>query len=363
MHLGPKIEERYDMNSKINVQFSGDSHRFGKKVSFNFDDPFILKPRNVNLEYLFLDPRSPLAPYSEMMGLSFNTTINPMNEWVGECENLSKFSISETELNIHKLIYLKLAGKFLATATLLGINDLHHENILLINKDGNYCLVPIDLEVLHYRLVSGAETALIPSVKTSITTCGFHSLLRHIDDSTVAVFLDSFIDSWLKLNSNLTQINNIINQFLKTTPIRMIFRPTKKYAEYLRNQNSNIFQDEQLQLTIEEIDQLTQLDIPYFFSKFNTPENLSYFSSESMISESRNLKNHPSFSRHLKQFSQYPVPNDLNTLFFNTFAHIIIHFGPKINSSKKIQSDHFKIEYNETVIKFEVLNQIVNLKI
>lgn len=317
------------MNLK-NEYVKGDSHRFGKRVSFLLSDPFIKKPRDTKIEYLFLSEESPLKQYQDFLGLGFSAKIslNPNNE--GIVENLNPFVISDSEIEDNADNLFKLAGQFLATATLFGLNDLHVENILFLKRNNRFEIAPVDLEIILYKFATSAETCLHPSPKASSHICGYARLIPHISLERVKFFTDAFINSYNQIVLKLPEILNIIDTTLENSPIRMLIRPTELYALYLKTLDESIFKNEPIPLSEEEKIQLRAKDIPYFFSFYKDRENLLFYSEENKITKACEVAKHPSINRHLAMKPFLLNPDNLLKLKIQSLCHIIYYLTNNI---------------------------------
>lgn len=63
---------------------------------------------------------------------------------------------------------LKQIKKMTSIISRLEISDLHHENVILTNKDGSFSLVPIDLEVLQRKYITHLMVKLANESKETV---------------------------------------------------------------------------------------------------------------------------------------------------------------------------------------------------
>lgn len=336
----------------------GDSHRFGKFVSFHHDDLTICKPRNIDLEYLFLSPKSPLKKFQNELGLKFEDEAYPKSTWSGEVENLTPFITSNFSFNDEILIDV---AKFMATASILGLNDLHKENILFTIKDSTIAIKPIDLEIVNYQLASLADTGLIPSPKCPDDSSGLYSYLITLNDVQISRLIDEFIDAYNNVFKLKDEIWSLLNSELENTPIRMLYRPTRDYAKYLESNDKEIFTNNG-PLTREEKVQLDAKDIPYFFTWFNQPEKMLYFSSPENLSEVSELYTHLSHKRH---FTHRDFLDKNNEIFLiKSVIHLIVSFNlitpnHQLNFSGK--NYHCHRHGTQLKLKLKETNFLINL--
>ncbi len=342
----------------------GDSHRFGKRVSFLHSDPFIKKPRDAKIEFLFLSKDSPLKLYNDILGLGFSSQITQLNKNESIVENLSSFILTEEEIKKDADVLFKLAGKFLATATLFGLNDLHVENILFIKKNNKSEIAPVDLEIIFYKFISSAETCLTPSPKASNDICGYARLIPFINEERVKIFTDAFIHSFDQILVNLPEILKIIDSNLAQSPIRMLIRPTELYAQYLKTLDENLFTNEPIPLTEEEKFQLQALDIPYFFSPYNESDKLLFYSEENKVSNASEVTKHPSIKRHLALKSMLFDPNELLKLKAQSLCHTIYYLTNHLTiKESEISGIYFTSHRQKSQLKIKFGDNEITLTI
>lgn len=334
----------------------GDSHRFGRQISFDINSPIIHKPRSTYIEYLFLDERSPISSHHKSLGINTSTNINILGDWEGECENLSKYIITDVEIseNIEELSII--AGKLIATATVLGFNDLHFENVLFIRKNNILAIIPVDLEIIFYKFITSAECCLYPSVKVSKEQCGFARLIPYLEIEHITLLIDNMIEAW----DAATKLIPKIESCLGSIPVRVIYRPTRVYAKYLLEKNTALFASEPVPLTPEEIFQLNYGDIPYFFSYYDSPGKICYFNSLESIKFASEISNHPATKRHLSGMSE----GKKNTFFLTSISHLLVNLvKAKGFLELKIRGKNFETEASSEFLTISILKQIVKIPI
>lgn len=348
------------MNSRNGIK-QGDSHRFGKRVSFLISDELIKKPREAKLEFLFLDKKSPLASFSKILGLGFSSQIQSINQDESIVENLTPFIISDEELESNIETLFQLAGKFLATATLFGLNDLHVENILFIKRNEKIEIAPVDVEIIFYHFNSSAETCLLPSPKTDKKACGFASLIPFLTPLRIQLLCDSFLESFEGITKNIPTFIELFDSHLMHSKVRMLFRPTQLYADYLKINNDTIFKSESIALTDEEKIQLEAGDIPYFFSPYNSPQELQYYSDPTNISAIGTLMQHPSTKRHLKQKELIMGQDFILKLKVQSLCHTLFYLTDALSDKEiEISGINFKCSRQKNNLKIELdENQII----
>ena len=334
----------------------GDLHRFGKQVSFLHDDQFVKKHRPTLIEHLFLDKRSPISPQFNALGIFSNAHIESNNDWYGECENLSPYIISENEIGKNLDFFFAAAGKLIATSTVFGLNDLHFENILFIKKNNQLAIIPVDLEVIYYKFITSAECCLYPSIKVNEETCGLKRLIPFLTVEFLTTIVDNTIEAW----GEAVKLSPTVQEKLGDVPVRMIYRQSKFYAQYLINKDINIFKNDPIAPTQEEFFQMNHGDIPYFFSKFNDPKKILYFDSVDTTAVAHEIVSHPSTSRHLTG----KVNTDDLSLYYTSIAHLIVNLikTKKLNF-KKIVGKNFEAEILNNQLYISINQQVLKVLI
>jgi lantibiotic modifying enzyme len=340
----------------------GDSHRFGQRVSFLISDETIKKPRNSKIEFLFLDKDSPLKKFKEILGLGFNTTIISVNENESIVENLSPYILDDIEIEKNADEFFKLAGKFLATSTIFGLNDLHAENILFLKRNDIIQIAPIDLEIIFYHFNSSAEACLTPSPKVDNLNCGFTRLLPYKNLNRIKLLTDSFLHSYTSILQQFDIITQIIDHELKACHVRMLLRPTQLYVDFLKSNDERLFKREPIELTEEERIQLDFGDIPYFFSPYNDPENLSYYTTSNDYSPAIHIMRHPSVKRHLKQKELLLTKEFQLKLKVQSLCHILFYLTENLNDKNlEITGIYFICARQKSSLKIEFESNQITL--
>jgi hypothetical protein len=241
-----------------------DPHRFNKTVKYDEENKLFIKPRPVNIESLFLASEIQANPIRTFLKYDFNYRVSTSSSWLGKCEEVRSSINPNFKLDIDSI------SKLLALSTFVGITDLHSENLKCLPKNNHLSLVPIDIETILFKCESAIDTALIPSM-IAPEKFGFNqndcNLLLQIP---IIEFIDSFYESSIQLIDRLKSIWDFLNINLCNVPIRIILKSTLEYYEYLKGEKSldSFF--------IEEIFQLKNKDIPYFFTYLGD-SNIYYF--------------------------------------------------------------------------------------
>jgi hypothetical protein len=332
----------------------GDLHRFGKQVSFKSNDQMILKPRPTLIEHLFLDKNSPIKKYHNALGIHSYAQIDSLNDWEGFCENLCPYIIKDIEIEKNLEFFFSTAGKLISTSTVLGFNDLHSENILFIKRDNQLAIMPVDLEIIFYKFITSAESCLYPSIKADLDICGLNRLMPFLTVDFLSLLIDHSIETWAKA----IEVSPLVQAELRDVPVRMIFRPSKSYALYLRDKDEAVFGNDPIRLTSEERFQLGHGDIPYFFSKYNEPEKILFFDSPETKAQASEVTKHPSTNRHLKGF----INSKDKALFYTSTAHLLVNLIKFKNLRfKKIKGSHFEAEITGEQLTISLGNQVIKV--
>jgi lantibiotic modifying enzyme len=273
----------------------GDSHRFGQRVKETQlgDGRAFIKPRSVLLEQMFLDRSivrnqlSRFLPYSSILKVQSEST------WNGTVSALDGDSHLDPNWANNSEIYAKRCGNLLAVTTLLGLVDLHHENILIVqDRNGDPEPTPIDIEIAFWDCISAIDTNLIPSSLTEPKIAGFKGQLsQSFCPKYPQAILDGFLDTSAQLKTIIGDILETMERELKGHPIRVLLRATRDYRVLMSgNLNRNTSRCAELlsrpgiDLIDEEIEQLRAGDIPYFFTLREKNPQLYYFSKPGEIS-------------------------------------------------------------------------------
>jgi hypothetical protein len=270
----------------------GDPHRFGHRVEI-LDSGSVTKPRTLLWEYLLLSSSSPLRPQlnSEFDNLSqifadlsfqFEKSGGKISRPLRYQGKVSLFKWNELkDLADLKFDEIENIGRAISCFILLGISDLHSENIALgKTENGNFVFSPLDVEVIWEKLQLPAQTHLLPSSAVTRENSGLHWLWNEFDKSSpatagnfIAALLEGFLSapSQIKLRFDSEWAAEIMSE-----PIRCVLSPTRVYRNYLAHQTKTEFPT----WAEEESFQLSQQDIPYFYRCLNEPETFWFFRTE-----------------------------------------------------------------------------------
>lgn len=266
---------------KDDSRLVGDPHNFGKRVRrvSAFGKNYYQKPRTLFWEYLFFGLNSPLYQLFESVVLD---TEYGQSFTVAKCVFGLSFKSIDGDDDIHveevtfapnsfgKSSCMFKFGVLLGYAYLFGIQDLHIENLVLVDEN----VQVIDVEQVLSKLILPDQTLLISKVRVPDDKAGILSLTG---GKNTLLNHDQFfliLDGYLKfLHSASKHINEILNcikyeiSIQKNKPaIRCILRPTSFYRNIIASKNFSH------DLMDEEIQQLNRGDIPYFFKYVGVDE-------------------------------------------------------------------------------------------
>ncbi len=151
---------------------AGDSHNFGRRVTLG--ETRVHKPRTVFWEWLVLGATSPLrallreiaeedpatrGTFEHLPELRFSS---PTSRAGGTVERLALEPLGRpTRAGRRELAVV--VGRAIATASWLGLSDLHWENLALgLGRRGRLVLAPRDVEIVFDDLAIPKATKLLP---------------------------------------------------------------------------------------------------------------------------------------------------------------------------------------------------------
>lgn len=341
--------------------FVGDPHHFGQRVQClkRKDCDVFCKPRSVKIEGLFLSEDTPLKFLKES-GFPCFGKVESISSWHGHSNSYLQHKVEN--INGTSQSYSFNSGRLLALCLLYGITDLHFENILICQKDGQYIPQPVDIESLFWKCKSGIETLLYPSSLISEDRCGFAANLRKLDMIDPIVLIDSFL-----YHAKLYQksyADDLADLFLKLKDVanRVILRPTRVYRDIL-NRISDIELSQNVIPTVikelpeikdnplikEEWQQLLRGDIPYFFYEIGNSQLLYHHKlNQSQNCDPKHLM--PIFENSVYDFETLTSHQHQKTAISNTLAQLSFIFLKRKN--KNVRGNLFRIT-NKDFFLFE----------
>ncbi len=248
--------------------YLGELHNLGKAVQEDRSG-FIVKPRTIFWEWLFLSKESPLrfllSELSEEHGynvasplpfLDFKKINNHPYKTEGKVEklNLSNSSDYGSKESVEM-------GKMLALCAWFGITDLHVDNLMMgHNEDGQFYCCPIDIECIFEKLELLSQTQLVLSKKANKKLIGFYKALER--SINLADLCQSFLTAIDFLQQNSDRIDHTLKTCneIKDTRIRVVIRPTYEYVNYLKGDGHDYT------FLPDELAQLKRGDVPFFFN-------------------------------------------------------------------------------------------------
>jgi lantibiotic modifying enzyme len=253
-----------------------DSHNFGKKVTPVLTNRgfYFHKPRTLFWENLFFGKDSQLKKI--LSGLKYPSALSPFFNL--ESEYFSNYDLLlskrvESKPILESSEFWRNFGILLGYCYAFGIFDLHKHNVI----PNQNSLQVIDVEMVLGQMILPNESLLIEFKDFSHSM----SALAHVRNSSriPLEFFATFIGGFeIAVESIALATRPILHLFkaigVETEPIRVILRSTKKYQNHLDDQNRL------LDLIPEELFQLRNGDIPYFFIYKSRP-GLMFFKDSS----------------------------------------------------------------------------------
>jgi len=268
--------------SKTPPQHLGDAHNFGRRVSER--DGFIVKPRPVLWEWLFLARESPLRQFfatataqdAAMFGfLPDLKFVNPHAREGGQVERIQLEPLPALSPE-RKRELASIVGRSLAFWSWFGVADLHWENLVLgVDARGPIVLSPVDIEMVLADLSLPTETKLLPDADPEVADICQHAagvrrvlpfLGKPVDVGDLLAMASSYLATLVFLDRHARDIARVFADLpgLQQMPIRICLRGTD---EYVNADTQSIWPP----LLDAEKEQLLRGDIPYFFRLYEKP--------------------------------------------------------------------------------------------
>lgn len=307
-----------------------DSHNFSKKT-YKVNNYFF-KPRPLYLEYMVYSSKSKFRHYIQSLfnyELDVLPELNISNNFKVGLEFNKMEAIDVNPINRKmKDLEIEQIGSILGMCNILGITDLHKENIIFGLKNNKIVFAPIDLEMSFQGFCFDTMGIKPNHNKKNIK----HSGLDHFN-----TYLDKFPDKYFTLKLVRGYINFINDTLENITyfyellfselskfdfPIRVVKKKTSEYYKLLKSKEYDFLSE------CEKI-QLDRGDIPYFFTFLNDKSSYQW-ESDSKYTETK-----------LKPFFNVYLPkklckSDMIKSFINIFKYINIDIPEKIIDYKDI---------------------------
>lgn len=269
----------------------GDRHNFGRFVELA--NGSIVKPRSLYWDYNIVDPQGFIRKSLEKklaertININFFENFSKVNfeiissiHYTGKTTFLNsspaKDCVNNNITNYDDFIKL---GSFIGFSTILGIGDLHKDNIIWLfdKKKSKLFFTPIDIESILNNYELPSQTFLISGKNISKEKSALGWLQSASSDEKLMKVCSSLIIGHIEfidyITLNASKLESIILQNLfkekgsARSRSRVITRDTEDYYNYLKGRSNDCFP--------EEIKQLNNNDIPYFFRIY--PSNNIYF--------------------------------------------------------------------------------------
>ena len=282
---------------KTTSQYLGDSHNFGRRVFER--DGFIVKPRTVFWEWLFLGSDSPLrqllisAAAAERDGLERQTFSflprlkfnSPGSREAGEVQRIQLAPLAQGSTE-RKSELAAVVGRSLAFWAWFGVADLHWENMALgVDAEGHIVFTPLDIEMVLADLSLPTETKLLPDADPDYADVCRHAagvrrvlpyLGKPVDVTDLLTMASAYSKMLVFLDCHAREIAEFFGQLLalREMPIRVCLRGTD---EYVQGDVKSLWPP----LLDEEKEQLARGDIAYFFRLYDKP-GIHYFGNSTL---------------------------------------------------------------------------------
>ncbi len=232
--------------------------------------PWILKPRPIFWEWLFLAGESPLRQYcSNLSDDPF--TYFPILKFP-EPHSIREFSENKQEYfedgNLETVsgVISEALGRLLGIIHFFGLSDLHFENLKIGVKDEDCYFFPVDIETAFDPLNLISQSYFLKSVSNDNSVVGVSSIKSL--DFNVAETVNTYLETQSTLSVSAKELNTLIRDLNpKSIPVRRILRDTKTYYKALENPRAS-----KTNFHICELEQLERGDIPYFYSYLDKPQ-------------------------------------------------------------------------------------------
>jgi len=265
--------------------YLGDAHNFGRRVSER--EGFIVKPRPVFWEFLFLSAESPLRQFlasrlqaDGLPALTFGFLpdlkfTNPRAREGGEVQRIALEPLP-TLLPEQKRELASIVGRSLALWSWFGVADMHWENIVLgMDGAGKWVLAPVDIEMVLADLSLPTETKLLPDADPEVAEICRHAagvrrvlpfLGKPVDPVDLLAMTSAYFGTLVFLDRHARDIAKVFADLpeLQEMPIRICLRGTD---EYVNADHASLWPP----LMDAEKEQLARGDIPYFFRLYDKP--------------------------------------------------------------------------------------------
>lgn len=269
----------------------GDSHNFGRHVSFRGDR--VHKPRSLFWEQLLLSSESPLRRLlDEAAGGPGFFGFLPQLQFFpdtsgpgGEVERIALEPLPRLTA-ARKRELSEVVGRSLALWSWLGAADLHWENLALgLDASDRIVFGPLDVELLLADLALPTETKLLPDADPEYAELCRHAagvrralpyLGKPIAASELLVLAAAYRQTLRLLDRHAEPIASVMKSLpgLADAPIRLLLRSTSDYA---RADSPALWPP----LLPAEAEQLARGDVPYFF-RFYGKKGIFYYTSSDL---------------------------------------------------------------------------------
>lgn len=320
-----------------------DSHRFGAQVRLIHKEDgrsWYEKPRSTTLENYFLGNQS-ISLFSSIFKCDSPFYFEQVSEFFSYSLCIDQYMISDLDL-IEMSEFSDRIGELLAYCTYYGIGDLHKDNIKIISVQDKILPVPVDIENCLIDFISCSETLLIPSNLVNENCAGISGqfgkgvVSKVIPENILDRFILTFSMMMKKEDRLFINANDLCN-----IKIRVILRDTAVYYDLLSGRIKP--SDLKIPLIQEEILQLSNRDIPYFFTTKNS-RKLYYFKSSVDFEEADPKHFQLKLDRYSIPVNSFFSSDRMEKLFQQSTTHFVRLMGKYF---KKDRGNHFIIKKSE----------------
>lgn len=183
----------------------------------------------------------------------------------------------------------QIVGRSLALWSLLGVSDLHWENLVLgRSADGGLVFSPLDIESIFDDFALPTETKLLPDADPEVAAvcrhaCGVRRVLpflgKPIDPAVLVAMAGDYLatlDLLCHYGRELGRICLDVPDFA-ATPIRVCLRGTDIYVHAMQGPQGPVWPP----FLDAEVEQMERGDVPYFFRLPGRP-GIHYYADPAM---------------------------------------------------------------------------------
>jgi hypothetical protein len=270
------------VRSKVEVS-AGDRHG-GKQV--RFVDGFFVKPRPILWESLFQALKADHATCEALHFLRLFPRLtfffSDDGRFSGRVEGFDESNHSPVEIVDPQRFWTAL-GSFIAFVTWMGVSDLHAENLAYsqgLEEGKSPFLVLYDVEFVLEKMLLPSQSFLFSEPNFPMCPGGLGRLESKMSVQEVGLVLAGYLESLMSLRGPVGAFlaELVFQKPYLQCPVRVSLKSTHAYANWLRTGFPATVQS----FLPEEVSQLEQGDIPYFY-RFPSSADLYYWRGEEPV--------------------------------------------------------------------------------